>query len=51
MNVDKEYALAFSDGYRFALIEIDYHLRKERFSPEVAQRIEDVLEYLKDADK
>ena len=43
--------MAFSDGYRFALIEIDFHLRKETFPPEVVQRIEEVLAYLKDADK
>lgn len=51
IELDEEYIEGFSAGFRFALIEIDYHLRKERFSPEVAQRIEEVLEYLKDADK
>jgi|DEB3_MinimDraft_2_1074329.scaffolds.fasta_scaffold49005_1 hypothetical protein len=51
IELDEEYIEGFSAGFRFALIEVDFHLRKERFPPEVIQRINEVLAYLKDADK
>ena len=48
---DAEYANAFSDGYRFALIEVEYHLRKEKFDPESMRRVQEVFKYLKGEEK